>query len=115
MAVSLPIVTGSAVLRRVNNKPAPRAAGQAYGEKGWLHDAFVASTSASMAARRDRRMRPRSSIDISFTRTLSPRFTTSSVLATRPSSSSEIWQRPSTPGKISTKAPNEVVLLTTPS
>src|SRR5512140_767228 len=63
----------------------------------------------------DRRRRPRSSRSMSFTRTRSPFLTTSSVLSVRPCASSEMCTSPSVPGKISTNAPNAVVLLTVPS
>src|ERR1043165_5132980 len=57
-------------------------------------------------------MRPRSSTSRSWTRTMSPFLTTSSVFSVRPCCSSLMCRSPSTPGMISTKAPNGVVLLT---
>src|SRR5207245_1297742 len=69
----------------------------------------------SSSAFRDSRMRPRSSTSSSLTRTWSPFFTTSSVRSVRPCCNSEMCNSPSTPGRISTKAPNAVVLFTTPS
>src|ERR1051326_5048735 len=74
-----------------------------------------AASGLSISALRERRMRPRSSTSSSFTRTWSPFLTTSSVRSVRPCCSSEIWSSPSTPGMISTNAPNAVVLFTTPS
>src|SRR5207244_12296999 len=69
----------------------------------------------SISALRESRIRPRSSTSSSFTRTWSPFFTTSSVRSVRPCCSSEMCSSPSTPGRISTNAPNAVVLFTTPS
>src|SRR5207245_503558 len=69
----------------------------------------------SSSAFRESRMRPRSSTSSSLTRTWSPFFTTSSVRSVRPCCNSEMCNSPSTPGRISTKAPNAVVLFTTPS
>src|SRR6266576_513794 len=74
-----------------------------------------AASGLSISALRESRIRPRSSTSSSFTRTWSPFFTTSSVRSVRPCCSSEMWSRPSTPGRISMKAPNAVVLFTTPS
>src|SRR5579872_1237823 len=68
-----------------------------------------------MSAFMERRRRPRSSLSMSFTRTVSPFLTTSSVFSVRPCWSSEMCTRPSVPGRISTNAPNGVVLLTTAS
>ena len=49
---------------------------------------------------------PLSFVSNSFTSMKSPSFTTSLTFATRVTSSSLTWQSPSTPGKISTNAPN---------
>src|SRR5256712_2068690 len=84
-------------------------------EPDGLHQRERAGSGASSSAFRDSRIRPRSSTSSSFTRTLSPFFTTSSVRSVRPCCSSEMCSSPSTPGMISTKAPNAVGLFTTAS
>ncbi len=51
---------------------------------------------------------------MTFTSTSSPSERTSETLFTRLSESSEMWMRPSVPGKISTKAPNSAIFRTVP-
>jgi hypothetical protein len=47
--------------------------------------------------------------------TSSPSTQMSSTFATRRSASSEMWSKPSVPGKISTNAPKSVTFLTLPT
>ncbi len=69
------------------------------------------SASASL---RERRIFPLRSIEMTFTITSSPSFSTSETLFTRLSESSEMWMSPSVPGNSSTKAPNSAIFRTVP-
>src|SRR5215471_11548389 len=67
------------------------------------------------ASRRDRRILPEArSMPMTFTSISSPSLQTSCTVRTRFSSSSLMCTRPSVPGRISTKAPNSAMRRTTP-
>ena len=60
-------------------------------------------------------MRPRSSTPRHLTQSLSPSLHTPSIDLRNLSLNSLMWQRPSMPGRISTKAPNALTPVTVPS